>query len=431
MTTTYKHLPESFFHFLWKYRLLYYPLKSICGENIEVIHPGIHNNDAGPDFQYARLRVGNTLWAGNIEIHVRGSEWFRHSHEKDPAYNNVILHVVAEHDQIAVNQAGQELLTLSIANRFNLNLLERYREISESLSWVPCSRLIKKVEPIIKMGLVHSMAIQRLHEKASIIAQDLKAAKMDWEECCYITISKQFGARINSPQFEMLSRSLSVRILMKYHADLFRIESLLLGQSGLLHSSYREHYPKKLRKEYNYLAGKHRLTPMPGYLWKFLRLRPASFPNLRIAQLACLYEANQSLLQVILETNELGSLIELFSTSASEYWDTHYVFGTKSSHKKKVFGRNSVCLMLINAVIPLLHLYGSEMNKPELCDRAISFLEKLPPENNAIIRRWKESGSSAYNSLETQGLLQLKKSMCDHKRCLECSVGHALLKRGT
>ena len=429
MKASYKHLPESFFHFLWKYRLFSLPLKGRDGENIEIISPGMHNHDAGPDFLYARVRIADTLWAGNVEIHVRGSDWYRHGHDKDPAYNNVILHVVAEDDLAAKNHAARDLQTLCLSDKFSLKLLERYKEMNENLSWVPCMKLIHKVEPIRVMSLVHAMAIQRLEEKAQNVALLLRSCMMDWEECCYIVISKQFGAKINSTQFEMLSKTLPVRILMKYHKDLFRIESLLFGQSGLLHPSYRENYPRKLKKEYRYLAELHQLTPMPGYLWKFLRLRPAAFPSLRIAQLARLYERNQSLLQVILEAEDLSTLVNLFSSTASDYWDTHYVFGKKSGQRKKVFGKNSIQLLLINAVIPLLHLYGSEMNKPELCHRAVSFLEALPPENNAVIRRWKDTGIHAINSLETQGLLQLKSSMCDKKRCLDCTIGLALLRQ--
>ena len=227
----------------------------------------------------------------------------------------------------------------------------------------------------------------------------------------------------------MLSKTLPVKVLMKYHGDLFRLESLLWGQSGLLNNRRNGKYPHSLKMEHSFLAGKHGLAPMPGYLWKFMRMRPAAFPSLRIAQLAALYHKKQSIFQEIIERESIHSLFELFDLKASAYWDSHYIINKKSKVSAKKFGRQSIQLLLINAVIPLIHLYGQEMNKPVLCKRALSFLEMLPPEKNAIIKKWSSIGVQATNSLETQGLLQLKKQACDNKLCLECSIGHQLLKQ--
>ncbi len=425
---TYVHIPEAFFHHIWRHKLLKNEIKSIHGDTISVIRPGNYNTDSGPDFLCAKIRIDDTLWVGNVEIHVRASDWYKHRHHKDDAYNSVILHVVAEYDMPVVNRLGREIKTLCLSKAYDRNLLIRYKEITQNLLWVPCEKLIHGVPSIHATSMINASAVQRIHQRAEKIKEELSQLKMDWELCCYRIISRQFGARVNTASFEMLTRSLPVKVLMKHQGDLFRIESLLFGQSGLLNMGVRGRYPRSLKKEHAYLAGKYGLKAMPGYLWKFMRMRPAAFPSLRIAQLAALYTRHQSIFQQILERKDIESMSLMFSLTASEYWDTHFIFDRISKKSKKRFGKQSIQLILLNAIIPLIHLYGQEMNKPELCERALSFLESLPPENNAVIRKWESSGIKAHNGLESQGLLQLKKNMCDHKRCLECSIGHQILK---
>ena len=332
-------------------------LRTVRGEKIQIIHPGTHNPDAGPDFLFAKIRISDTLWAGNVEIHVAASDWFRHKHQNDPAYNNVILHVVADNDSIATNQSGRELQSLCIDGQFNNNLLNRYKEINENLLWVPCMKLIRKVDKIQVISSIHAHSIERLGEKANFIRKELNHCNNDWEECCYRMIAIHFGARVNTNQFEMLSKTLPVRILMKYHKQLFQLEALLYGQSGLLNMKLIGVYPRKLKKEYAFLSGKHQLSPMPGYLWKFLRLRPAAFPTIRIAHLAKLYEQHQSLFLEITEKKNIQSLIRLFEVSASDYWDDHYIFDRKSKGKKKKFGSQGIQLLLINAITLLFKLF--------------------------------------------------------------------------
>lgn len=425
----YSHIPESFFHFLWKHKMLLPELKTTKGNTVSIINPGIHNKDAGPDFLCARIRIGDTLWAGNVELHVRSSDWDRHGHQKDEAYGNVIMHVVAHHDKAVTDINGRELQTLCLDGFFDESLLDKYKAISQNLLWVPCEKMISTVDKIVITSKINALAIDRLEAKANIIETSLRECNMDWEECCYRLITKHFGAKINSDPFDTLSKTLPVKTLMNYHQQLFQLEALLFGQSGLLISSLRGSYPRTLRKEYAYLSAKHKLTHMPGYMWNFLRLRPASFPTLRIAQLARLYEKHQVVLQEIIEVEDIHSLIKFFQIHASEYWDDHYIFDRRSKPKKKNFGRQSIELLLINGIIPLLFLYGNHMNKQSLCDRAISFLETLPPENNAVIRRWKENGINAANALESQGLLQLKNERCKNKLCLECSIGFQVLNK--
>ncbi|MCK4569745.1 MAG: DUF2851 family protein, partial [Bacteroidales bacterium] len=356
--STYKHIPESFFHYLWKYQMLSPNIQTIEGEQVSIIHPGIHNNDSGPDFLYGRIRIGNTLWAGNVEIHVRASDWYRHQHNLDEAYNSVILHVVAENDRIVTDTRGRKMPTICIAGSFNDKLLKRYKEISHNLLWVPCQNLISRVDPIHVTSRINALAVQRIYEKSEAIKSELAYLNTDWETCCFRLISRQFGAKINTGSFEMLAKTLPVRVLMKYHHDLFQLEALLFGQSGLLNTRLYGSYPRNLKKEHAYLAGKHGLTPMPGYLWKFMRLRPAAFPSLRIAQLAGLYHEHQSVFQQIIEREKIDSLYRLFDHKASEYWDNHYIFDRKSKSCQKGFGRQSIQLLLINAIIPLIHLYG-------------------------------------------------------------------------
>ncbi|HSG68505.1 MAG TPA: DUF2851 family protein [Bacteroidales bacterium] len=425
-----QRIPESFFHFIWKYQLLSQGLFTTEKEPLTILSPGSHNHDAGPDFLLARIRIGSTIWVGNIEIHVKASDWYRHGHHQDPAYNNVVLHVVEDDNMPCSNEAGRRLPVLSIAGKFNERLLDRYREISNNLHWVPCMHLLDEVKDIHKLATIHAHAVGRLKKKAGEVDLELRLSAMDWDECCYRLIAKQFGSRVNVNNFEMLARSVPARVLMKYHNDLFRLESILFGQSGLIGSHLREKYPRELRKEHSFLAALHRLSPMPGYLWNFLRLRPASFPTIRIAHLARLYATHQRLFQSIIECRRVRELESIFSICASNYWNDHYLFGKKSKPQSKCFGKQGIHLLLINSIIPMIYHYGDIMHRQDLCDRAVSFLEQLPAEDNAVIRRWKALGSDPGNSLETQGLLELKKSACDIKACLNCSIGLQILKNG-
>jgi hypothetical protein len=424
-----KNVPESFFHFLWKFRLLKPGLTTYQGQSLQILHPGIHNQDAGPDFQCARIRLDNTAWAGNVEIHLRASDWYRHGHQRDESYRNVILHVVAERDCMVKDLNGHEMNTLCIDGCFDPELIMRYREIIGNLLWIPCMNLLKKSLPLIQLSMVNSMGIDRLKEKTAVVTETFASCNNDWEECCYRLISKQFGARINTMPFEMLARSLPVKLLKKYHHESLQAEALLFGQSGLLKRRLRGEYPRKLKKEHAYLAQKHSLAPMPGYLWNFLRLRPAGFPTLRIALLAALYTKYQSVFQEIITAASIQELSGIFSLTASAYWDEHYVFDKKSKPLKKKFGELGIQLLLINAIIPLIYAYGMQSGQNVFLNRAVGFLESLPPENNAITRRWQQAGIKASNSLESQGLLQLKKVMCDQKRCLDCSIGYQILKQ--
>ncbi len=424
-----EHIPEAFFHFLWKNRRFQPEIHTIEGQHVSILDPGRHNHDAGPDFLCARIRIGKTLWAGNVEIHVRASDWYRHQHQEDPNYASLILHVVAINDRPVYDQKGKPIQTLCIGDAFDKGLLERYREISQNLLWVPCMNMIRKVSSVHITSMVHRMAVERLEEKSSLIMKDLETNHMDWDEVCYRMLGKQFGGKINAVHFDMLCRSLPVRVLMKYHGQVFQTEALLFGQSGLLNTRLYGPYPNRLKKEYTFLANKHGLSPMPGYLWKFLRLRPAAFPTLRIAQMAELYARHQRLFRKIMETPSTDEMIGIFKVEASLYWDTHYLFGRKGRKNKKRLGTQSIQLLLINAIIPLMYLYAKHMGNEELRQRAIGFLEQLPPEKNAVMRRWSECGVQPVNALETQGLLQLKKKYCDEKRCLECKIGLQLLKQ--
>ncbi len=423
-----KDIPEAFIHYLWKYRLIRAGVCTGSGDMVTVIHPGTHNSNAGPDFLCARVRIGDTLWVGNVEIHVKASDWQRHRHHRDESYNSVILHVVAENDCTVRTASGNVLQTLEIGEAFDRKLLSRYRDISQNLLWVACENMIGSVKRVHISSKIHALAIGRLYEKAEVIREELVQTNMDWEECCYRTLARQFGAKLNRQPFEMLARSLPASVIRKYSHSLFQLESLFFGQSGLLNKRLYGEYPRNLKKEHAYLALKHGLAPMPGYLWKFMRLRPAAFPTIRLAQMAELY-SRAPVLQNILEAKDLTSLYKYFSLEASPYWTDHFLFDRKSIAGKKRLGRQSIQVILINAAIPLVCLYGQEMNRQDLCTRAVDLLESLPPEDNAIIRKWHSIGVTASNSLETQGLLQLKKCMCDNKACLECAIGHQILQQ--
>jgi hypothetical protein len=420
---------EEFLHYLWKYRLLDPDLFTESGDPLVVIHPGEHNTDGGPDFFNARIRIGGTTWAGNVEIHVNASDWFRHRHEKDPAYDNVILHVVHEKDASVWRHTGDEVPALVIKGHFPESIYDRYRDFTENRRWIPCEGVIYDALPFIFEQWMPVLAVERLVEKSASINQSLENCSYDWNETFYRNLAKAFGFRINAQPFELLAGSLPWKILQKHRDNIFQLEALLFGQAGMLGADLKEEYPRLLRREYGFLAGKYGLQCIPEGVWKFLRLRPSNFPTVRIAQLARLVYSSTDLFSAVIECKDPGSVTRLFAVNASEYWDSHFLFGRISASRKKMMGASSISLLIINLVAPFLFLYGEVKALPQYKEKGLAFLELLPPELNADVERWKGIGIPAPDALHTQALLQMKSRYCDKKRCLECRVGATLLRK--
>ncbi len=422
-------MKEEFLQFIWKHDLFVNnKLKTVDGKTIEIIYTGQPNSDSGPDFFNARIKIDETVWAGNIEIHQKSSHWYQHKHDTDPAYNNVILHVVELHDkQVKVNE--HELPTLEIS--YPVEILENYEQLLMSEKWIACEDKLAEVDPFLLRFWFSSLMIERLESKTNDILKILEQNKNNWNETFYQLLARNFGMKTNAFPFELLAKSLPLNILSKHKYDLFQIEALLFGQAGLLNETLLgDDYFLSLRKEYSYLYKKYGLSGIESHLWKFMRLRPINFPTIRIAQLAMLIHHSTALFSRILETEDLDKLNTLFNVSASEYWNNHYRFNKISEeNRQKNLGKIVFNNLLINTIAPLLFVYGDQHLDQGMKDRALFLLEKLEPESNQIIRKWNELGIGSRSAFETQALLQLKNNYCNNKKCLNCQLGTKIISK--
>ena len=355
-------MKEEFLHYLWKYSL-YDPEKLVDGSGniIKVIRPGEYNRDSGPDFFNARISLDRTVWAGNIEIHTRSSHFDTHGHQNDQAFDNVILHVVAENDKKVFNSKGEEILTAAIS--FDPELYERYISLINNPYIIACQENIKEIDSFLMRHWLNALLIDRLKNKSELISRIYEETGNDWEETFYRLLSRYFGFRINTEPFEMLASALPFRIIRKHSDNLFQIEAMLFGTAGMLEEglfkdALSDEYYRSLIKEYRILSAKYSLKPIHGWLWKFSRLRPANFPTVRISQLAAMLSVTGGLFSRVLESSGIIQLKELFEVTASQYWDDHFIFGKKTRTIRKNTGSQAVSIFLINAVIPVIFVYG-------------------------------------------------------------------------
>ena len=419
---------EQLLHYVWKHKI--FPLKELkttTGQQVEVIDTGLANTDAGPDFFNAKLKLDGVLWIGNIEIHERSSDWFKHGHHADAGYNSVILHIASEIDMEISRSNGERIPQIQLicpeAVRTN------YKELLETDSYPPCYRIIPSLSPFTAHSWMSALQMERFEQKATLLNERLKRCQGNWEDAFFITLARNFGFGLNGDAFETWAHRLPFRAVDKHRNDLFQIEAIFFGQAGILEDSNGDGYYLRLKKEYTYLQHKFGLIPMDASLWRFLRLRPANFPHIRIAQLACLYHRAYGLLSRIMETETLQGVRDILKGGTSEYWLTHYTFGGSSPSRPKALSNTSLDLLIINTVVTFLYAYGLHKGNRVLCARAGSFLEELKAENNYITRMWEQCGMKASNAADSQALIQLKKEYCDKKKCLYCRIGYEYLKR--
>ena len=419
---------EQLLHYVWKHKI--FPLKELkttTGQQVEVIDTGLANTDAGPDFFNAKLKLDGVLWIGNIEIHERSSDWFKHGHHADAGYNSVILHIASEIDTEISRSNGERIPQIQLicpeAVRTN------YKELLETDSYPPCYRIIPSLPPFTAHSWMTALQMERFEQKATLLNERLKRCQGNWEDAFFITLARNFGFGLNGDAFETWAHRLPFRAVDKHRNDLFQIEAIFFGQAGILEDSDGDGYYLRLKKEYTYLQHKFGLIPMDASLWRFLRLRPANFPHIRIAQLACLYHRAYGLLSRIMETETLQGVRDILKGGTSEYWLTHYTFGGSSPSRPKTLRNTSLDLLIINTVVTFLYAYGLHKGNRVLCARAGSFLEELKAENNYITRMWEQCGMKASNAADSQALIQLKKEYCDKKKCLYCRIGYEYLKR--
>lgn len=419
---------EQLLHYVWKHKI--FPLKELkttTGQQVEVIDTGLANTDTGPGFFNAKLKLDGVLWIGNIEIHERSSDWFKHGHHADTGYNSVILHIASEIDTEISRSNGERIPQIQLicpeAVRTN------YKELLETASYPPCYRIIPSLSPFTAHSWMSALQMERFEQKATLLNERLKRCQGNWEDAFFITLARNFGFGLNGDAFETWAHRLPFRAVDKHRNDLFQIEAIFFGQAGILEDSDGDGYYLRLKKEYTYLQHKFGLIPMDASLWRFLRLRPANFPHIRIAQLACLYHRAYGLLSRIMETETLQGVRDILKGGTSEYWLTHYTFGGSSPSRQKSLSNTSLDLLIINTVVTFLYAYGLHKGNRVLCARAGSFLEELKAENNYITRMWEQCGMKTSNAADSQALIQLKKEYCDKKKCLYCRIGYEYLKR--
>lgn len=425
-------------HYVWKHRMTPLgELQTTDGRSVEIIDPGLHNRNAGPDFFNAKVKIDGQTWVGNVEIHDHSKDWFVHGHDKDMAYDNVILHVAETIDADVVNSKGERLpqLQLSVPK----TVIDNYGELMATDNYPPCYKIVPSLTRLTIHSWMSALETERLEQKTEAIRQRAERLGGSWEDTLFVTLARNYGFGINGDAFEQWATNLQLNCVAHHRDDLFQIEAIFMGQAGLLdiasvptrhqQAALNDPYYQKMANEYRYLAHKFSLSPMDFKQWRFLRLRPQNFPHIRISQLANLYYERRLSLSNLIECKTVNEIAGLLQTHVTPYWGTHYAFGAESPLNNKSMSPFSINLLLINTAVPMLFAYGRHACKDQLCDRAFDILEQLKAENNHIIRMWKECGLNVANAGDSQALIQLKKMYCDRRDCLRCRIGYEYLKR--
>ena len=421
-------MTEAFLHYLWEHRLFdVRKLSADDGSSVEILKPGILNTGSGPDFFNAQLRINGISWAGNVEIHIRTSDWHRHDHHRDPVYDSVVLHVVYENDGTTLRMNGSPIPTIELKNKFPDHLWENYLSLLGKHGWVSCDHYLKDQDEMTVQRQLSDMMHERLMQRSKQILIGLKGLTNDWEECFYQLLAKNFGFHVNALPMEMLARTLPLKIILRERSSLLNVEALLFGQSGLLPDKNDSAYINELNDRYSLFKDKYYLKNILATSWKFMRLRPVNFPTVRLAQFSDLLFRSQSLLSKTLSANSLPELCELLECTPSPYWTDRYTFREPAEPLVKKIGVNSVHNLLINTVLPIFVAWSEYGGEKIYKIRAMELLQQIPPEENAIMNGWIRAGIHPRSAFESQALLQLKFNYCSEKKCLSCSIGNKLI----
>lgn len=417
-------MTERLLQYIWQFQYFNKTsLQTVEGETVEIVYQGSYNTNQGPDFFEAKLKIGKTLLVGNVELHCKTSEWNTHKHSADKNYANVIAHIVWENDCTLPNN----LPTIILQDRVSKILLEKYQKLLNTSSFIPCENSISTVPEITWLSWKERLLIERLEQKSTNVIEHLKKNNYHWEETFWWMIAKNFGIKVNSEAFEKIAQSIPITVLAKHKNQLHQIEALLFGQAGLLDKDFEEDYPILLRKEYQFYKSKYNLQSTNANLF-FLRMRPANFPTVRLAQLAMLVVHSVHLFSKIKEIEEVENVKNLLNVTANDYWHYHYNFDELSTYKIKNVGVQMINNLIINTVIPILFAYGHYTNEHHFKDKALRWLTQLTAEKNSRINGFSALQITIKNAFDSQALLQLKNEYCSKKRCLECAVGNKLLK---
>lgn len=416
---------EDLLQYIWGMQLLDTQLlQTTAGESIQIIHPGQHNTNAGPDFLHAKIKIGDTIWAGSVEIHVHASDWKNHAHSINPAFKNVILHVVFENDGY---ETGIPLLELN--GRIPRTFLKKYQTMMQTATWIPCEKHIQAFEQIKWKAWLQRLIAERLEQKALHIEERLHYNKNDWEETLYQLLARSFGLPVNAIPFEKTAQQIGLKILHRHRNNPVQIEALLFGQAGFLEGRFKELYPHQLQSEYRYLRNKYNLPDvLQAYEWKFSRMRPPAFPTIRMSQLAALLVKEDKLFDALVMQDDVKKLVSVFEVNPSDYWKEHFHFKKAAKVKVAGLGKSTIHILLINTIAPFKYLYGLRTGNQKLIEAAIGLLEKIPAEKNNIVEGWRRLERTAENASESQAMIHLKKEYCNARRCLQCHVGYFVLR---
>ncbi len=422
---------EELLHFIWQHKLYKAGLYVTSNQkSMEVVHPGLPNSDAGPDFFNAKIKLDGILWAGNVEIHFKSSDWRKHQHHQDLRYDNVVLHVVLKNDEKVFSTSGRAIPAWEM--EIPQTTFSRYQTLYEHKGFIACENQINQIDGFEIDQWIERMLVEKLEAKVNGIVSLLETYQNDWLEVFYILLARNFGFGLNGDLFEQLARQTPWKITAHISDAPEKLEALFLGQGGFLEGLvFDDDYITLLAKEYRILKQKYALEAVSSHLWKFLRLRPVNFPTIRLVQLAALIAKNKSLFEQLLHCDSLKTAVEQLKAEPAGYWTNHYrpcVPGTKSSKK---LGQQAVDLIIINTVIPLFFAYGKLRDKPMYQQKALDWLFELPPEKNRVVKKWAMPGVDikARSAAQTQGLVFLKNNYCDNKKCLHCRIGHQLLSK--
>ncbi len=417
---------EDFLHFLWKQKLYNQNnLKTSCNQSLEIINPGELNTDSGPDFFNAKVKIGGILWVGNIEVHQDLNDWNLHKHNEDKAYDNVILHVVVHGKGKTFRTNGDQIPVFYIT--WPDELWSNYMELKSNDDWLACSGKINRMSPFELSFWIERMLIERLEQRSLQIKDILETTVSDWDETFYRILFRSFGFGVNSEPFELLARSIPLKVLLKYADNIKIIEAILFGQAGFLEEDFQDEYLINLKIEYLFIQQKHKLKRLEKYIWKFLRLRPSNFPTIRISQLAHLIMEVRGVFGSLINEEDINVIKDYLDVEVSEYWTRHYLPERKSEKILKKLGGGSKNLIIINTIIPYLFTYGKLTQNHVFEDRGLRWISELKPERNSIISHWEANEISVKNAGDSQALIYLSNNYCKKKKCLHCNVGHKVL----
>ncbi|MEP6681631.1 MAG: DUF2851 family protein [Parafilimonas sp.] len=419
---------ERLLQFIWQFRYFNQTsLQTADGKELQIIYPGILNYNSGPDFSEAKIKINNTIWVGNIELHIYASGWKEHGHSSDKNYDNIILHVVWINDVEIFDNNHQPITTLELQSLVPKITLQRFEQLMQTADEIPCDFALPVLNEVGWLSWKERLMAERLTEKSALVLRLLEQCNNNWEETFWISLCRSFGMKVNADVFEEIAKTISVNLLAKHKNSIQQLEALLLGQSGLLNENFEDDYAVMLKKEYAFLSKKYGLKSLNKQP-DFLRMRPSNFPTLRLAQLAMLIYQSNHLFSKIKSVKNASEIFQWFDVTANDFWNYHYTLKDEAAYQPKTLGRSFIQHIIINAIVPVLFAYGINKNEDAWKEKALNFLIELSPEQNAITKNWKAHQVSNKNALESQALIHLKNNYCNKKKCLDCAVGVKLLK---